>query len=741
MSKTLRLWLGLGLVFVLSFAVLIKYGWDLYREAPPIPVSIQTESGTELYSKTEIQAGQNAWQSMGGQQVGSVWGHGAYVAPDWSADWLHREAQWMLDSLARGMGLGNYAQASAEQKVLLEHRVQREMRTNSYDAQSHILRISDFRATALRSVAAHYDSLFGNKGLKELRAAYAIPAQAMPDSLRRHQMSGFFFWAAWVCVTEKPGSTISYTNNWPGDDVIGNKPTPALFLWSILSVIALLVGIAVLAWFRARGHESEEAEHIPAVDPLRSLKPTASMSASVKYFWTVGLLFVLQMVMGVIGAHYGVEGNGFYGIPLDQYFPYAVSRAWHTQLGVFWIATAWLGAGLFIAPVIAGREPKFQALLVHVLHFCLYVIVLGSLAGEWLGIMQKLSLNTNFWFGTQGYEYVDLGRFWQIFLFAGLFIWLGLMARCLLPALYKAKQNRSLLAVFTLSAVAIAAFYGAGLMWGQHTHLAVAEYWRWWVVHLWVEGFFEVFATAVIAFLFTSMGLLDRAKAGAGVVFSTAVFLGGGIIGTFHHLYFTGTPTAVLAWGSVFSALEVVPLTLMGFEAYGNFRTMHLAPWVRAYRWPILCFVAVAFWNLVGAGILGFLINTPIALYYMQGLNLTPLHGHAALFGVYGFLGLGLILFCLRVYGQDRIFDSKLLPTAFWSMNIGLGLMCLLTLLPMGMAQTWASMVHGMWYARSAEFMQQDFMNVFRWFRVPGDILFALGGTLIAIFIVKVKRK
>ena len=124
------------------------------------------------------------------------------------------------------------------------------------------------------------------------------------------------------------------------------------------------------------------------------------------------------------------------------------------------------------------------------------------------------------------------------------------------------------------------------------------------------------------------------------MLFSTAIFLSGGIIGTFHHLYFTGTPTAVLALGAVFSALEVVPLVLIGFEAYEN---LHAQPRARrgsrAYRWPIYFFVAVAFWNLVGAGLFGFLINPPIALYYMQGLNTTPVHGHTALFGVYGMLG------------------------------------------------------------------------------------------------------
>jgi nitric oxide reductase subunit B len=434
-----------------------------------------------------------------------------------------------------------------------------------------------------------------------------------------------------------------------------------------------------------------------------------------------------QIGLGAVTAHYGVEGDGFYGIRLSEWLPYAVTRTWHTQLGIFWIATAWLATGLYMAPVVSGHEPKYQRLGVNVLFGCLLVIVAGSMAGQWLGVQQRLGFEANFWFGHQGYEYVDLGRFWQLFLFAGLFVWLLLMARAMWPAFRRKGEGRHLLALFLISSLAIALFYGAGLMWGRHTNLAIAEYWRWWVVHLWVEGFFEVFATVVIAFLFTRMGLLKTASATAAVLLSTAIFLSGGILGTFHHLYFSGTPTAVLALGAVFSALEIVPLVLVGFEAYENLNLSGVRPWVKTYRWPIYTFVAVAFWNLVGAGLFGFLINPPIALYYVQGLNTTPVHGHTALFGVYGMLGIGLMLFCLTGLTQKRPERTRLLSFSFWAINLGLALMVLLSLLPVGLLQAWASMSRGMWYARSAEFMQTDLMQNLRWLRAIGDTVFAAG--------------
>jgi nitric oxide reductase subunit B len=356
-----------------------------------------------------------------------------------------------------------------------------------------------------------------------------------------------------------------------------------------------------------------------------------------------------------------------------------------------------------------------------------------------MGVMQKLGYVSNFWFGHQGYEYVDLGRFWQAFLLVGLFLWLFLMTRAILPAFRNARESRHLLGMFLLSSAAIALFYGAGLMWGRHTNLAVAEYWRWWVVHLWVEGFFEVFATTVIAFLFVRMRLLRAGPATATVLFSTVVFLTGGIVGTFHHLYFAGTPTSVLALGATFSALEVVPLILIGFEAYHNLTLSKAAPWVRAYRWPIYCFIAVAFWNLVGAGIFGFLINPPLALYYMQGLNTTPVHGHTALFGVYGMLGIGLMLFVLKGLGPHKVWKNGLIHFSFWSINGGLALMVLLSVLPVGILQAWASVQKGLWYARSAEFMHMPYMEQLKWLRVVGDTIFAVGAVALGVFVLGLK--
>ncbi len=732
---TKKLWLGFIAVIALSFGVLLYFGDEIYHQAPPIPKKVVTTDGTTLFTGQDIKDGQNVWQSMGGQEMGTVWGHGAYQAPDWSADWLHKEAVYILNKLSRKSDSLPFNKISDERKAELKVILQKDIRTNTYNAETGILTISSLRAEAFADNSDYFAGLFTNDpALDKTRDAYSIPVNSLKDPERVRKLNAFFFWISWACVTERPGQNITYTNNWPADELVGNKPAGSLLLWTGFSVIMLIAGIGLMVWFYARKRD-EAVETVPVSFPVKSETQTPSQKATLKYFWVVSALLLVQVVMGIITAHYTVEGQALYGIPLAKFLPYSVSRTWHIQIAIFWIATSWLATGLYYAPAISGEEPKFQKLGVNFLFGALLVIVLGSLINEWMGVMQRLGLIQNFWFGHQGYEYIDLGRFWQLFLFAGLIIWLLLMGRAIWPALKQKSESRNLLTLFLISTAAIAIFYGAGLMWGRQTNLAMAEYWRWWVVHLWVEGFFEVFAAVVTAFLFVRMQLIKPATATTAVLFSTIVYLSGGIIGTFHHLYFTGTPTAVLALGATFSALEVVPLALMGFEAYDKLKVSRSSEWIKAYKWPIFFFISVAFWNLVGAGIFGFLINPPIALYYMQGLNTTPVHGHAALFGVYGMLGIGLMLFVLRDMNKDGEWKDRWIKFAFWSINIGLTAMLLISILPVGLAQTVASVNHGYWYARSASFMQQHNIVIFKWLRMIGDTIFTLGTIALAWFI------
>ena len=735
-----KLWFTLIGVLIVTFSLLGYYGAEVYRQAPPIPGQIVAPGKEVLYTKERILDGQTAWQSVGGMQLGSIWGHGAYQAPDWTADWLHREVENWLDLAAQQQYQKPFAQLDAAAKAVLRDRVKTEYRTNTYDAATDTATVSTLRADAIALTAAYYDQLFSDApALQKSRQNFAMKENTLPSAERRAQMTGFFFWTAWAAGTQRPGHTATYTNNWPHEPLIGNVPSGENIMWSIASVVILLAGIGFLVWAWAFLRDHDDALPEPgARDPLTTFALTPSQRALGKYLFLVVALFVFQVFIGGFTAHYTVEGQTFYGINVSKWFPYSLTRTWHIQAALFWIATGFLAAGLFLAPLIhGGKDPKYQKLGVDVLFWALVFVCVGSFVGNYLAIAQIMPPEWNFWLGHQGYEYVDLGRIWQILKWVGILLWLVLMLRGVVPALLKRDgTDKNLLALLTASVGAIGLFYGAGLFYGERTHLSVMEYWRWWVVHLWVEGFFEVFATTALAFIFATLGLVSKPMATAASLASASLFMLGGIPGTFHHLYFAGTTTPVMAVGASFSALEVVPLIVLGHEAWENWRLKNRTPWMENLRWPLMCFVAVAFWNMLGAGVFGFMINPPISLYYIQGLNTTPVHAHAALFGVYGFLALGFTLLVLRYIRPHYQFSQPLMKTAFWGLNAGLVLMIFTSLLPIGIIQFHASVTEGLWYARSEEFMQQPLLQSLRWVRTFGDVVFIGGALAMALQVV-----
>lgn len=737
MGKYRRLWFILIAVLAITFTLLAYFGSEVYRQAPPLPSLVVTENGQQLMTKESILDGQTAWQSVGGMQLGSIWGHGAYQAPDWTADWLHRELEAWLKIAAEQEFSLPFNELNEEQQTLLTLRLKREYRTNTVD-NNNVVTVSVRRAQAMSEVASYYDKLFSDHpDLKSSRESFAMKENTLPSAERRAKMAQFFFWTAWAASTERPDSSATYTNNWPHEPLIDNVPTNENLLWSVASVVLLIAGVGALVWAWAFLRKEEDETPAPKQDPLTLVRLTPSQLALGKYLFLVVALFTFQVFLGGFTAHYTVEGQEFYGLDVSQYFPYSLVRTWHIQAALFWIATGFLAAGLFLAPIInGGKDPKFQKPGVDLLFWALVVVVAGSFIGNYLAIAQIMPENLSFWLGHQGYEFVDLGRLWQIGKFTGIVFWLVLMLRAIVPAL-KQEGDKNLLALLTASVVAIGLFYGAGFFYGERTHLSVMEYWRWWIVHLWVEGFFEVFATAALAFIFCSMGLVSRTMATTASLASASLFMLGGVPGTFHHLYFSGTTTPVMAVGATFSALEVVPLVVLGYEAFENWRLKQRAPWMQRIKWPMMFFVAVSFWNMLGAGVLGFMINPPIALYYIQGLNTTATHAHAALFGVYGFLALGFALLVLRYIRPTLQFDEKLMKTAFWWLNGGLVLMLFTSLLPVGILQFQASLEHGFWYARGETFMQTPLLQTLRWVRTIGDVIFIIGALAVTWQVIK----
>ena len=720
---------------VICFGVLIFGGYLINRDKPPIPDKIIGQDGTVIATGENIKEGQNYYFSRGGQHIGSIWGHGSYLAPDWSADYLHRLG---LYTAARHLGLDaakartftqkDFDALDSVKKAELSALVTRELRANRYDAVKGELAYSANQAEAFEYLKSYYTDLFKNGNDR-----MGLQPGIARDDRDGFLITSFFTWLAWSAGTVRPGKDITYTTNWPYDPLVGNLPTAEMVIWSIVSVVLLILAVGMMLFFYNR--YMREDDYTATLATLNEPAPTPSQKATLAYFLVAILLFLAQIGTGSLTAHYTVEGTKFFGFPIATILPYAVLRTWHLQLAIFWIATCFLATGLFIGPFV-GKEPKHQGKLVIVLFAAIVVVVLGTLSGTWLSIQGFFGAD-GFYLGHQGYEYIELGRVWQILLIAGMLIWLVLVLRAIGPALKNEKNKDGLTHLLLYSSITIPLFYMAGLMYGKGSHLSDAEYWRWWVVHLWVEGFFEVFATVIMAFLLSRIGAISEKFAKTTVYLIIFLYLGSGVIGTFHHIYWAGTPALIMALGGVFSALEVVPLTLLGFEAAMNFRTIEKAGPAYEYRWPLYFFISVAFWNLVGAGVFGFLINPPIILYYIQGINTTPIHAHLALFGVYGLLAIALMLFSVRHIFRKDAWSDSLLKWSFWGLNGGICLMAVISLIPSGFYQFYHAVNKGMWYARSPEIATSDFIRTTSWLRIGPDIIFFSGALLLLTFLAR----
>ena len=500
----------------------------------------------------------------------------------------------------------------------------------------------------------------------------------------------------------------------------------------------LLGGIAVvlLAFgkFDYLGWISHDHRVRPRVLPGQS---SAGQRALVKFFVVVALLFVLQTLVGGATAHYRSDPASFYGFQLETVFPSNLLRAWHLQSAIFWIATSFVAAALFLARTLRSDEPRWFVGGVHMLFGAFVLVIAGSLLGVWAGILQKLG-TWWFWLGDQGWEYLELGRLWQYLLVAGLFVWFGMLWKLARPRDVANAAARPLAVMFLLAALAIPVFYVPALFYGAQTNYTIVDTWRFWIIHLWVEGYFEFFATTVVALTFYQLGLTRRNVALRVIYLDAILYFGGGVIGTGHHMYFTGNGNFAMAMAAMFSVLEVVPLTLLTLDAWDFVRTTRgdcdtcgkaiAIP----HKWTFYFLMAVGFWNFVGAGIFGLLVNLPIVSYYEVGTGITPTHAHSALMGVFGMLALALMAFVLRQTTTEARWPGieRYLRVAFWGTNIGLAMMVLLSLLPGGILQLWDVVQHGYWHARSLEAIGSHRSLLIEWLRLPGDLVFIIFGSI-----------
>lgn len=717
--------------FVVSMAILLLGGYYAKDRVPPIPQKLVVGADT-ITDHDAILRGQDVYQQHGLMDHGSVWGHGSLRGMDFAAYTLHCTGELMrlhhltpTDPPADAYKLlPPLPRADIDETGLA---VIKELRTNRYNPSTDILTLTPAQAYALKQMRLFWDKTFSQGDTH-----YGFLPNTIASAQQRQDIADFFFWTAWAAGTDRPGLSYSYTNNWPADKTVGNGLSANSLLASILSIIALLAVLGYVIYVVHRyGFFYGEAKAVAAAQSLMEAPVTPSQRAAAKFFLIAGLLFIVQIFNGGLLAHYTIHPGKFYLEFIGQMYPYSWAKSWHLQLAIFWIAVSWMGTAIYLAPLIAGKEPKGQRLLVNILFVATVVVAVGSLIGEVLGIKDKLG-NLWFWLGHQGWEYLELGRLWQILLFGGLLFWLFVVYRAMAPILRKDSpvepDKRSLIAFYVLSAIFVVLFFGFGLFYGRGTHLTIADYWRWFVVHIWVESIFEFFGVAVISLFLVTLGLVS-AQSALRVAYLTAILVFiSGIPGTAHHYFWYGGPSTWLAIGGVFSSLEPIPLILLVVRAWMEYKSIRAEGGKFPYRWPLFFLTASSVWNFIGAGMFGFLINLPVINYFEHATYLTVNHAHTALFGVYGMLAIALILFSWRGLVDDRYWSDRILAFSFWCLNGGLFVMFITGLLPIGLLQVWMCFEYGFWYGRSAAFYEMPIVQILGNWRIVPDTIIIVGG-------------
>ena len=677
-----------------------------------------------------------------------MFGDGANRGPDYTAEALHYVSKYMNDYYQSKL---KAEENSDLLKKGITEQVKLEIKNNHYSKEKNSVTLSDAQVFAVAELVKYYNQKFTNPSSP---GAFE-PSGYITDANEIKSLTAFFFWGSWVCGVERPGEHYSYTHNWPYDPSAGNTPSAAIILWSIIGSLGLIFGLGIVLYYHGKLDKLDDDVYTNKAEPfmtrgdIEKFQPDAIQRSTYKFFYVAIILFAVQVLAGILTVHDFVGLINCFGFNISEALPITVTRSWHVQLSILWISACWIGASFFMMSLVSPIQPKKQVTLINTIFWLTVILVAGSFAGMLLGPKGVFGKNW-YWFGHQGWEYVELGKLWQIILGVVFIIWATTMYRGIKPVM-KLKQPWALPNWLVYTTFSIILLLISGFIATPKTNFVIADFWRWMVVHMWAEAFFEVFTTVLIGYFMVVMGLVSRQAVIRVIYLATLLFLGSGLLGISHNFYWNAKPVGTMALGSVFSTLQVIPLVLLTIEAWRFSKLPKLLETNNRVNGDLskrfgfsevfLFLVAVNFWNFFGAGVLGFIINLPIANYYEHGTYLTVNHGHAALMGVYGNLAVAAVLFCCQLLFKADWWKPKLIKTVFWSINIGLLLMVLLDLFPAGIYQFKTVTEQGLWYARSSAFIESNGFQTLTWMRIIGGSIFTVGGVIPLVWFVTSRRK
>ncbi len=702
---------------IFMVAILIYYTANLIKEVPPIARTVSSQSGEILYTFDDVAAGKGYFQQFDLMDYGTMLGMGAYMGPDFSTDFMHKRAEFLYEHFAQ-QKFGK----STKNLLKTELAVVKAMTIADFKEKTTLKKEGTIYTTASAlaykaNVDYLVDFLVNGDAARAWRGGIIHEDEAV-------KIAAFVDWSQMVASSLRPGTNRTWSNNWPNEPMIDQNATwnfHMVSLWEFLLLWAATILVIYFFYeFLSKREENDELEK-----PLVIKKLFPSQKKLLKYVPIVSLFFLMQVCIGGYLAH-------LYSAPAENFFfpqeilPFNVMRALHTNLAIIWVTIGWLVGGMLIAPLVADEDLKFPW-LVDILWVALLIVGAGGLIGIYAGAQGWLR-GSWFWLGNEGRELLNLARVWDIGLVIGLVLWFGMV----FSVIRKAKTNNLFVGTIIWSAFGIATLYIAGMMPIHKVmpNFTVDDYYRWWVVHLWVELTFELFAAGVIAFLTVALGLVTRKTAEKVMLFELFLIMLSGTLGVGHHYWWQGLDEYWVAVGGIFSALEPLPLALLMIEAIKERKHIKNKGEDFYFALPFLWVAGSAIMNWYGAGFLGMVINTPTINYYTHGTQLIMPHGHAAMFGAFGFIAIAFIYMTARAnaMAEGHKWSDTLGTAGFWLSTLGIigfGIPKLL----LGFEQGKIAHDMGYYFARQPDALNH--MNFWKQINIVPDGLVILGAAII----------
>ncbi|GAB1359669.1 cbb3-type cytochrome c oxidase subunit I [Porphyromonadaceae bacterium] len=704
-------------IALIMVSMLIYYTANLQKEVPPIPKEVKSESGQLLYTYDDVVEGKAFFQQFDLTDWGSMLGMGAYIGPDFTTDFVHYRAKFLYDFYGMELYGKKNVELTEVERGAVKERVKQDFKKQTTLLEQTTV-YTDASAAAYKANQQYIIGLLVDGDPERgWRGGIIRPEEAA-------KIAAFVDWGQLVASSYRPGTERTWSNNWPAEPLIDQDLTfnsHKISLWEFLILWTLTIVVIYLSYeYLFKKEEGDTLE--PAIKVTSLFR---SQKKLLKYIPIVAGLFVVQLFLGGYLAHLYADPAKDFIVSQDM-LPFNVIRSMHTQIAILWVAVGWLVGGLLIAPWVANRDHKYPW-LIDVLWSALLVVAVGSIIGLYMGATGQLR-ETWFWLGNEGRELINLGRVWDIGLVIGLVFWFLLI----ISLIRKAATNNPIVSTIIWSAFAIATLYMAGMM-PLHKimpNYTVDDYYRWWVIHLWVELTFELFAAGVIAFFTVSLGLISHKVAVKVMFFELFLISLSGTLGVGHHYFWQGLDEYWIAIGGIFSALEPLPLALMIIEAMKNKREKLYSGEQFDFGIPFMWIAGSAVLNWIGAGFLGMMINTPTISYYSHGTYLIMPHGHVALLGAFGYISIAFLYMTSRsnALANGYIWTDKWSKIGFWTLTIGALLYAIPTYM-VGIHQTEVAMESGYFFARLRETIEP--MKGWLWIRMVPDGMMVLGGVIV----------